>query len=542
MVDKFSKFAELTYKNKYAHVLEDGTKENWTQIAWRVATKVFSAVDTPKNLVTSVAEAIEARKTIPGGRYLYSTGRPVHQTNNCLLLKAEDSREGWADLLHKAAMSLMTGAGIGVVYSGIREEGAFVNSTGEQATGPLALMQMLNEVGRGIEQGGSLRSALWAGMHWNHPDIDKFMRFKNWSEDIRARKRLDHTSPAPMDMTNISIILDDAFFEAYEKQDPLAHRVYWNAVKFMLKTSEPGFTVDVGENAGEHLRNACTEVCSYDDSDVCNLISPNMSRVEDEAEMLKLTRLSTAFAVAGSVYSDLPYEKVEEIREKNRRLGVGLMGLHEWLLQRGKTYDPDEELEQYLKIYERATTQAASDWAFAWGLSTPVKTRAIAPNGTIGIVAGPTTTGIEPMFCVAYKRYFTKGKTREFEYIIEPIAQRLIDQGTAPEDIEDAYSISVERRLEFQAWVQQYVDHGISSTINLPAWGSEKNNKSTVQEYGNLFLKYLPRLRGLTCYANGSRDGQPIVPVSYEEALAHQAKEDTVDICEISGKGGSCGL
>ena len=534
-------FAELTYKNKYA-IHKD---ETWPQVAWRVATNTFSKVDAPRSLVESAAKEIEARKLMPAGRYLYACGRPIHQTNNCMTFKAADSREGWSELLHKASMSLMTGAGIGVVYSDVRGEGELIRGTGGLATGPLALMQILNEMGRGIMQGGSRRSAMWAGLRWDHADIEKFVKMKNWSEEIRELKAKDYNFPAIMDMTNISVCLNDEFFEAYHnkghEKHVLASKVYWMTVERMLRTSEPGFSVDVGENAGEDQRNACGEFTSRENNNVCNLISPNMSRITSHQEMARLCRLASAFTVAGSVYSDLPCEEARATRDKCRQIGVGVMGLHEWLLQRGKPYGPDDELESYLKIYEESTDYAAKEWADTWKLSRPIKRRAIAPTGTISIVAGPTTSGIEPMLCVAYIRRFLVGQVWEEEYVIEPIAQKLIDEGMAPEDIEDAYSIDPEMRLKFQAWVQQYVDMGISSTINLPAWGSEKNNKQTVQRYGNLFLKYLPKLRGLTCYADGSRSGQPLVPVPYEEALKHKAIREVGDVCILTKGGASCG-
>lgn len=535
-MDTFSKFAGLTYKARYAH-----GEETWTQVAWRTATATFSKVSAHTSLVEAAAKAIEARKFMPGGRYLFACGRPIHQTNNCCLFRAEDSREGWASLYKKVSLSLMTGAGIGVVYSDVRGKGQPIKSIGGLAAGPLSPMQILNEIGRGTIQGGSLRSALWAGLSWAHPNIMDFIKMKNWSEEIRALKAKDFNFKADMDMTNISVILNQRFFDAYHDRNHPDHIhagvVYWATIKQMLKTSEPGFSVDVGENEGEDLRNACCEITSRDDSDVCNLASINMSRVKDTREMERLCRIAAAFCVAGSVYSDLPCEEVRTVREKNRRIGIGLMGLHEWLLQRGKSYGPDDELEEYLEIYKDTTDDAAEEWAKEWKLSVPVKKRAIAPTGTIAIVAGPTTTGIEPMLCASYLRRYLKGKTRYEQYVIEPIAQRLIDQGAKPEELEDAYSISVERRLEFQSWVQAYVDHGISSTINLPSWGSDKNNKQTVQEYGELFLKYLPRLRGVTCYADGSRHGQPIVPVPYKKAKEMLAIEETLDICTLSGKG-----
>jgi ribonucleoside-diphosphate reductase alpha chain len=83
----------------------------------------------------------------------------------------------------------------------------------------------------------------------------------------------------------------------------------------------------------------------------------------------------------------------------------------------------------------------------------------------------------------------------------------------------------------------------ISSTINMPPWGSEYNNESLVKPFAQTLAKYAHRLRGFTCYPDGSRGGQPITPVPYEEAVQHKGVTfDEVDICDITGKGGSCGV
>lgn len=544
-----SHFSKTIMEQKYSHEKKDGTKENWEEISYRVTKNVMRAVGiTMKDsLAKEIFEIIKQKKFLPGGRYLYASGRPYHQVQNCLLLKAEDSREGWSELLQKASMALMTGAGIGVDYSGIRAEGKPIRKTGGKATGPLALMQMLNEAGRGIMQGGSRRSAIWAGLSWKHPDVHKFIRVKNWSEDVRRLKSKDFNFPATLDGTNVSVQLDDEFFEAYKNDKHASHAqaqaVYWATVEQMLSTAEPGFSVDLGINKNETLRNACTEITSEDDSDICNLGSINMAKIESLEDMENIVRLGTAFLLAGTLYSDVPYPKIDQIRSKNRRLGLGLMGLHEWLLLKGKKYGKDDELEKYLEIYLKST-DFAKKYSEEWELSEPVKTRAIAPTGTIGILA-ETTTGVEPIFCVAYKRRYLKHQTWHYQYVVDPTAKRLISQGVNPELIEDAYSLAedVERRLAFQAWVQGYVDHAISSTINLPSWGSELNNKDRVRDFGDMLIKYLPKLRGMTVYPDGARGGQPLTPVKIGTALKHSGQElveEQADICEIT-KGGSCG-
>ncbi len=539
-------FAKVIMERTYSHTKKDGEKETWDEIAYRVTKHVLRAVgiDMRQRHAQETYKLILERKLIPAGRYLYAAGRQWHAVNNCFLLKAYDSREGWGELLSKASLALMSGGGVGINYSDIRCEGSPIRKTGGSASGPISLMQIVNECGRGIMAGGHRRSAIWAGLNWRHPDIHRFIKIKNWSPEILDLKAKDFSFPATLDFTNISVCLDDEFFESYNDDEhslySLAQGVYWTAIEQMLESGEPGFTVDIGKNYGEVLKNPCGELCSQDSDDVCSLASINLARVESLKEFKKIIDLGIAFLLAGTVYSDVPYSDVDKIRTKNRRLGLGLMGIHEFLLQRGIPYAIDEELGTWLQAYAKSGRNA-NHWADEWGLSRPVKTRAIAPTGTTSIVA-ETTSGIEPLYCVAYKRRYLKGSQQCFQYVIEPVAKRLIDSGIKPENIQDAYTIEPERRIAFQSWIQGFVDHCISSTVNLPAWGSEQNNSKTVRGFGSMLMRYLPSLRGICIYPDGGRSGQPLVPVSYSEALKHEGSElieESQDICSL--KGGSCG-
>lgn len=469
-------------------------------------------------------------------------------TSNCFLLAVEDNRESWGSLLDEATNALMTGGGIGVVYSKLRGEGALIRKTGGQSTGPCALMQIVNELGRHIRQGGSRRSAVWAGLHWNHPDVFKFITLKDWPEHIQERRKSDFNSYAPMDGTNISVILDDAFFEAYDSDThPMhahANKVYWDVIRHMLETGEPGFSIDVGENEGEHLRNACTEVVSKDNCDVCNLGSINMAKIASIEEFADVVELATAFLVCGTIYSKLPVQGMYGVREKNRRLGLGLMGLHEWLLRRGLPYAPCPELGTWMDVY-KSSGAFANRITDKLSVSRSIATRAIAPTGTISIIA-ETTSGIEPVFATAFKRRYLDGNTWKAQYVIDATAKRLIESGIDPNAIEDAYALSedAERRMGFQAWMQNFVDQGISSTINLPTWGTSGNNQLGVQKFGETMLAYLPSLRGITAYPNGARGGQPLVKVPYKEAagrIGREFVEETEYGNENGCKGGVCG-
>jgi ribonucleoside-diphosphate reductase alpha chain len=179
-----------------------------------------------------------------------------------------------------------------------------------------------------------------------------------------------------------------------------------------------------------------------------------------------------------------------------------------------------------------------------------VANRAIAPTGSIGILAG-TSTGVEPIFAVAYKRRYRRGNSRwVYQYVVGSAAQVPTDRyGAFPDGVESALDLAsdYERRIDFQADVQYYVDMSISSTINLPAWGSKLNNQDTVPQFAETLVKYAPRLRGFTCYPDGSRGGQPLTSVPYSEAVEKLGEEfdenvEIHDICDISGSSGSCGV
>jgi ribonucleoside-diphosphate reductase alpha chain len=539
---QMSSFADTIYRQKYA---QEG--ENWPDTAARVVNNVLRPYF--PEYADEMIQAISDRKFMPGGRYLYAAGKKFHQTQNCLLMRAADSRvseggnPGWAEIMHNVTSGLMTGAGVGIVYSDLRHNGAPVGGMGGFSTGPLALMNMVNETGRHIMQGGARRSAIWAGLHWNHPDVFDFIRAKDWSDELKEMKSNDFNAVAPLDMTNISVILDDEFFLAYETPNHEMHewaqKVYWLTVEHMLTTAEPGFSIDCGENTGENLRNACTEITSRDDSDICNLGSINLARVESKEEFARLVEIGTAFLLSGTEYSLVPYEKVGEVRAKNRRLGLGLMGVHEWLMRRDYEYGPCDELGEWLEEYKKST-EISHRLADLKGWTRPIKTRAMAPVGTIGII-GETTTAIEPLFAIAYKRRYLDGTTWKFQYVFDATAQRLIDSGIAPEKIETAYELArtPERRIAFQAWFQQYVDHGISSTLNLP---SVDDQLFTHEEFGNMLYGYLPKLRGITAYPDGARGGQPLNVVPYSEASGQIGT-----IFEEFGNGqacvsGSCGV
>lgn len=516
-----SKFAQDIYLQKYS---KDGV-ETWSDTAKRVTEAVCSQLLDTKTK-EKIYNIILERKFIPGGRYLYSAGREFHQVNNCFLFRAEDSREGWADIMQKATASLMTGGGIGVDYSRLRPEGAIIRRTGGTSTGPISHMAMVNEAGRYIMQGGQRRSAIWAGLNWSHGDTTKFIHIKDYSGALKAAKLADFTFPLPMELTNISVIYDTEFFIAVENESHPKHeqakKIWLDNCRQAFSTAEPGMSFNFRKD-NESLRNACTEVTSEDDSDKCNLGTIWINRIKDKKELADVTKYATLFLLCGGIYSHTPTDKISEVGLKNNRIGLGLGGIHEWLMAKGYDYEVTPELHKLLSVYEQESDSAAFMGAKQLGVSVPKGVRAIAPTGTIGIIS-ETTTGIEPLFCKAYKRrYFKDGKWM-YQYVVDGSVKRLLDNGVKLENIQDSYDLSFKQRVKFQADVQNYVDMSISSTCNMPAWGSEANNENNFEKNADTLLKYGKRLRGFTVYPDGCRGGQPLTRVTLEEALADEGK------------------
>lgn len=574
-----TEFSESIFNYKYKHE----SAETWQELS-RTLIKDVCRDYISKEEKEELIEMHSNMEFIAGGRYLYYAGRANKFFNNCYLLKSEeDSREDWANLSWKAESCLMTGGGIGNDYSVYRAKGAKIEKTGGSASGPISKMKMINEIGREVMQGGSRRSAIYASLDWNHDDAGEFLHCKDWFSipvagafdengnqlTVGHLKEKDFNYPAPLDMTNVSLNYNNEFLEEiYGLSFETLTSIYKEGGKHAifnlpivkipitflencrqaLKTGEPGFSFNFFEKVFETLRNACTEVTSEDDSDVCNLASVNLSRVSSKERASRVFYLVSKFLLCGTMVAQLPYEKVYQVREKNRRLGMGLMGVHEWLLQRGYKYEVTSELHEWLNEYRIQSEKGANELAEKLGINKPVAYRAIAPTGTIGIMAG-TTTGIEPLFAVAYKRRYLKGqKEWHYQYVIDGTAKLLIKEyGIKPDNIETALSLASdpERRIKFQADVQDYVDMSISSTINLPKWGTDLNNDTKVNDFAKILAKYAVRLRGFTCYPDGSRGGQPLNIVPYEEALQHEGKEfkeQFHDICEIGNKGGVCGV
>jgi ribonucleoside-diphosphate reductase alpha chain len=463
-----------------------------------------------------------------GGRVWFGAGKPKPLMTNCALYNVEDSAIGWAKLLHDVTLALTSGMGIGVSYDKIRPYGSPIKGSGGTASGSISLMEMVNEVARHIMQGNTRRSACYASLNWRHGDIERFIEAKNWDSVQQYAKEQNPLYPAKLDLTNISVRLDNSFIEAYNKGDKHAHNVWDNTTYNMFSSSEPGIQYDNDENI---LRNACTEVISSYSSDCCNLGSINLAKVDTIDELEEVIKYGMHALVAARMRAYYPTDEMRNVALNHPRVGLGVFGLHNWLIKRGLPYQWCVELDELFSAITDFAMYYGTMWTAKYNLPYLEGHVSHAPTGSISRLFGGVSSGIEPIFALAYKwRYTLNNEVRE-QVVIDNNVEKFMEQGIDLDTIEDAYSLAnpdgFKRRVEMQAGIQRYCDNAISSTINLPEWGSVGNNEDTLPIYRSILLEYLPKLRGITVYANGSRSGQPLTAIPINEALKKAHHSDS---------------
>jgi ribonucleoside-diphosphate reductase alpha chain len=213
------------------------------------------------------------------------------------------------------------------------------------------------------------------------------------------------------------------------------------------------------------------------------------------------------------------------VAHQYNRLGLGVMGMHNWLLDRGYPYEWNNELEEWFAQYHSAATEGGYKAHKDYGFAVPVAVTAQMPTGSISRLFGGISGGIEAIFSAAYLWRYQSGNERKEQITIDPYVLKLVQSGKInPYDLfTDALSLATpagfKHRVEMQAHIQRYTDNAISSTINLPQWGTPGNDENTLDYYRQVILAYMPLLRGVTLYPNGARAGQPLTPVSLVDAL-----------------------
>jgi ribonucleoside-diphosphate reductase alpha chain len=565
-------FARKIFGSRHASHAE----EPWVDACKRVAWHVADAEQGPNRVkhFEEFNQALVDNLFMPGGRIWYGSGRPRGQLLNCFVIPTGDSRESWGQTLYDTVVIAGTGGGIGMNLSPVRPRGSLIRGTGGEATGAVSLGVAVNGVGEVIGAGGGRRIALMLCLNISHGDIVEFLD-----------KKLDLKE---LNNANVSVVFDqdpEEFFKLVrEKADfPLtfngkqvgsipAYDLWMRVVRNALAGGEPGLLNSYLANKMSNIgyiepltsTNPCGEIW-MSPYDCCCLGHVVLTRFVNDgkfdwAGFRNIIRLGVRFLDDVLTVNSYPMPEIEEKCSQLRRIGLGVLGLHHMLIELGYKYNSSEGLEfvdKLFKFLKNESYEASIDLAIEKGsfpgfdaekiLKSPfIKTlkpsirdrikdhglrncalNTIAPTGTISMVC-EVSSGIEPIFAMAYERRYRKGQEHAMEIVADPLFKRYVSQGKSTKNFQNSYDLSMRDHLEMQRTCQRHIDNAVSKTINLPPG-------TTAEELSDLFMEYFPELKGVTVYPVGSRENQPLTPLSAE--VAEQLVFDSI-VGEAAGPDG----
>ncbi|MBI4682144.1 MAG: vitamin B12-dependent ribonucleotide reductase [Nitrospirae bacterium] len=523
------------------------------------------------NLMTSL-------KFLPNSPTLMNAGRRLGQLSACFVLPVDDSMESIFEAVKNAALIHKSGGGTGFSFSNLRPKGDIVGSTKGVSSGPLSFMMVFDSATEAIKQGGTRRGANMGILRVDHPDILDFISAKD--------------NNSKLNNFNLSVALTDVFMKAIEKNEEYdlinphtqksvrrlkARDVFNSIVRHAWKNGEPGIifmdrmnqynpTPSIGQIEST---NPCGEqpLLPYES---CNLGSINLARfvhpdrkpfanrtntttaahksgtAEEAYELIdwealrETVRLSVHFLDNVIDINKYPLKKIEQATKANRKIGLGVMGWADMLIQLGIPYNSVEASKLANEVMKFIQTESKKQSAFLavdrgvfpnfdQSIYTDdmavrnATTTTIAPTGTLSIIAG-CSSGIEPLFAVSFVRNVLEGtkmyevnphfekiaKERGFwsKELIEEIAEKgsLKDISAIPDDVKKtfitAHDISPLDHVRMQAAFQKQVDNAVSKTVNFSHNACPKDVEDVY------FLAYGLGCKGLTVYRDGSREEQ----------------------------------
>lgn len=559
-------FALQIFKDRYAIHPE----ESFSQACQRVARTIADAEMGIKreNYYHRFLSILQTNRFSPGGRIWRGAGRPRGQMLNCFVIPAEDSREGWGDVLRNVTIISGTGGGIGINFSKIRPRGTAIRGTGGEATGSVSLMRIVNSICDELREGGGRRGALLYCLDWRHPDLPEF---------LEAKLDLGELTNA-----NISVLIDNDFLKLLksdgevvfkwqgEEYGRMPAKQIWDKIIYNAwLTGDPGI-LNIGlmneqnplsyVNGGEIVStNPCGEIPLENFGSCClgaiNLYNHIKNNQIDFDLLEETVAIGVRFLDNVLDQNNYPIPIIQEISQKHRRIGLGVMGLHDMLLELGLEYSSEEarsivdKVMDFIKkqAYYTSITLAIEKGSFhVLDRDQHVKTGfikrclsrrhyrlikehgirncailSIAPTGTISIVAG-CSSGIEPLFQPVYKRNFNqhrdmhdnKKKNGKTEIIVHPLLKRFLENERSTKHFQGAHDISPKDHLAMQAICQRHVDNAISKTINI-------STDYSVEQLSKDISEYFETLKGITIYRDGSKGKSPLIQLSISEISKH---------------------
>ena len=537
--------------------------EDWEGCANRVANTISMPEANNRNKIRdSFAEMIYNMDFLPGGRILRNCGRPRGSLFNCYHLPIGDSIEEIGQFIKDSLILWSEGGGVGCNFTPLRPRGDVILGKGGNSSGLVSFIQAADAVAKTIESGGARRAAAIAHVDVSHPEVIDFIDAKLVDGRISS--------------FNISVAVNEDFLLAVESDDEWtfkfkqkkyntvrARDIWKKIVKNMVDCAEPGLLnwTNFSKNNSYYFEpvlgtNPCGETTlgPYGVCDLGSLVLPNFITGNVNTNWKKLEQtIRYAVRFLDDVIDSNKYtlKEIDINAHKSRRIGIGVIGLAEYLFAKKVRYGSEKavaETEKLMRFIRDVCYQASLELAIekgafpmfdpiAYGKASFVRklpaslrmdikkhgirnctSMALAPTGTISLIAD-YSSAIEPLFAKAMRR---NDRVGERVYVHPKYKEMIVNGEEIPEWFVDSFDLEPSDHFEMQVACQRYCDASVSKTINLPA-------ETTDQELSDLLLEYIHDLKGCTVYRDGSREGQILNRISDEEVRAEILNDASIE-------------
>jgi len=576
-----------------------------------------------KKIASEFYDIISSLDFMPNSPTLMNAGRHLQQLSACFVLPIDDDMGSIMQTLFDTVMVHKSGGGTGFSFSRLRPNGTRIKTTNGTSPGPVSFIRMYNNTTEEVKQGGTRRGANMGILRVDHPDIinfiyakednkaisnfnlsvaitDKFMQAVHKGqyhnlinphnkthytmEQLESIQHQTHKDSASLRLSadnkkvidihtgdEIGVIRDGAVLLNAKKVFELIVKMAWHngepGIVFIDKINEHNPTPAIGDIEST---NPCGEqpLLPYESCNLGSINLANFVKKEDvDYERLgKVIHATVHFLDNVIDMNNYPIKQIESMTLANRKIGLGVMGFADMLLQLGIPYNSDKAIkfaEKIMKFIDEESKKASAELAKIRGVFPNFKdsiydkgsknfkgkdlllrnatTTTIAPTGSISIISN-ASSGVEPLFAIAFKRKnilmkgdelvevnpFFEKKLKELKLYSKELMNEVCEKGTIheigkiPSEVRKVFvtshDISPEYHIRMQATFQKYTDNAVSKTVNF-------SNKATQEDIAQVYeMAHELNCKGLTVYRDESRDEQVLNIMSKKEEKIEEKK------------------